>query len=443
MKELKLREFASFIGIESCVDSTILGYRIDSRQVMPGDLFFAIKGQKVDGAAHLAEVGRRGAVAAVVPEDYEGPGYGMEILRVSSVKEALRLAAKRLIETYPVRVVAVAGSVGKTTVKDFVYTLLSKRYHVHKAPLSHNSKVTMPLTLLNRKRGDEIAVLEMGMSEPGNLASLLEIVSVEVAVISEIGLVHAENFPGGLDEIAKEELTLLKGENVKRAIYPYHHLPFVEQFGSDAKENITCCTKVREADFYLSKHENLYAIDERGVRLFECALPFNATHHLENFLKAVAVARYFKLTKEEILAQIPELKIPSFRFVPIEKEGAIWISDCYNSSPLALQAAMENLPVAKEGAKRIAVLGSMMELGTFSESAHIEAGYVAAAHADYLLAYGDEAKHYLAGFEKLEKRCEHFSEKELLRKRLLEIVKEGDVVLVKGSRSLEMEELVP
>lgn len=378
------------------IDSQVTGYQIDSRLVTQGNLFFAIKGEKNDGHDFLLEVQKKGAFGAVVDRGYEGPDFGLQIFRVDDVGNALRNLAKKSLDSESIQVIGVTGSVGKTTTKDFIATLLEGRFRVHKTFDSQNSKLTLPLTVLNRPSDAEILVLEMGMSEMGDIARLVEIAPPNIAVLTKVGLAHAAYFPGGIEEIKKGKLQIFSSPKTELAIV--------------------------DRDYSLRCKKEIFSEHDWQV--------FKEAHLNHNFAAAVKVARYFGMSDQEIEARIPLLKLPKMRFERSEKNGILFINDAYNANPESMKAALNSLQ-AMQARKKIAALGSMKELGKFSENGHREIGELALSIADELLVLGDEWQH-----------GKRFDTHETLALYLKELMREGDVVLIKGSRSVGMEKVL-
>ncbi len=440
MRNVPFRQVAQELGCSLDEDSQIAGFQIDSRYVSPGELFFALKGEQVDGHAFLQDAKASGAVGAVVEMGYGGPDFGIPLIRVGSVLSALQKLARTDLERSGARVIGITGSVGKTTTKDFTAELLQAKYKVGKTPGNYNTKLTLPLSILNRDGGEEVFVLEMGMSEPGDIGRLLEIAQPEVAVVTKVALAHAAYFPGGLGEIAKGKAQIFSSPKLKSAIF-YKALGEYECFANAPGEKIVFSLEDRSADYFLSDLEGRYALDERGVRAYRFDLPFREPHLLHNFLAAVCAARQMQLEWDEINRRIPFLKTPKMRFERVEKGGVSLINDAYNANPESMKAAFLSLPEAKDGAKRIGVLGTMSPLGSFSESAHREIGKLAREYFDLLLVYGEEARPLLEAFQEVKKPAELFFSLDEIAARLSELMSPGDIVLVKGSRSMKMDTL--
>lgn len=439
MKNISLTRIAECLGMLSCPDLQITGYQIDSRLVGPGELFFALRGEKNDGHAFLKEVQARGASAAVVSCRYEGPDYGLVLLPVEDPADALRKLARELLGQAKVKIVAITGSVGKTTTKDFTAALLEGKYRVGKTLQSQNSKLTLPLTVLNRRGDEEVLVLEMGMSEPGDIRRLVEIAPPDIAVVTKVGLAHAAFFPGGLMEIAKNKGEIFSHPKTKLAILDHEYLSLSPKRDLDTW---SFSLKNREADYYLSLSDDRALVDEKGTRAYAFDIPFEQTHILHNFLCAVCVARAMQMDWDEISRRIPFLTLPKMRFEHVEKEGVHFINDAYNANPESMRAALQGLPIFRQGAKKIGVLGSMKELGEQSASLHEEVGRLAQGSVDHLLVMGEEAIPLYKTFQESKKPAEFFVDHQSLALRLKEIINAGDVVLIKGSRSMNMETIL-
>jgi UDP-N-acetylmuramoyl-tripeptide--D-alanyl-D-alanine ligase len=329
--------------------------------------------------------------------------------------------------------------VGKTTSKDFTATLLEGKFRVGKNIASYNTKLTLPLTILNRKGDEEVLVLEMGMSAPGDIGRLLTIAPPDVALITKVSLAHAAFFPGGLQEIARGKAEIFSHPKTRAVVFDHAFHEFTEEVGKIKGDKWSFSLTERGADYFLSSHEDRFIVDERGVREYQFDLPFKQPHILHNFLAAASVARQMKMTWDEINQQIGKLQLPRMRFEQFEKGGISFVNDAYNANPESMRAALSSLPEPKEGGKRIAVLGTMKELGVFSETSHRDIGRLAQKYVDHLLVLGEEAAPLCEAFTEVKKPGECFSDHKSLAERLSALMSPGDVVLVKGSRSMKME----
>ncbi len=475
----------------------VLGFAANTQHLKPGYLFFALKGEKQDGHSFLETAAKKGANIAVVNQNYQGPDFGLKLIRVENVLNTLQAWAKQTLKTKKAKktqVVGITGSVGKTTTKEFIATLLDDKYAVEKTPANQNSQVGLPLSILNMKKDTkeniktkkaEVVVLEMGVSQKGEMQTLSEIANVDVGVITNVALVHAENFKN------KEEIFLEKqaifGKNTKVKIVNFELLRYFKE-----KKILSFSLKNKEADYFLEKKSVAKVVTEavtkdktvkagviifekgKEIAFFEEGELFTETHLLEDFLAAFVVARELGLEIAQIKAQVKNLKNEKMRFEKFEKDQVLFIKDCYNANEKSVVAALENLPKVK--GKTIAVLGEMKELGKFSKGCHQRVGKKAFEHVDLLICLGKESRFMVECFQKeqeknkirkikinenekdnqrklaqtkhslklkktLEKKAFLFQNKKKLAKFLKSKMQANDLVLVKGSRSLEMEKL--
>jgi UDP-N-acetylmuramoyl-tripeptide--D-alanyl-D-alanine ligase len=441
MRNLLISQIAKDLGFSLQKDSRVTGYQVDSRLVAPGELFFALKGEKTDGHAFLPHAAQRGAIGAVVDVSYKGPDFGLLLFPVVDVMASLhRLAKVDLLES-GAEVVGITGSVGKTTTKDFVAEILSAKYKVGKSPGNSNTKLTLPLSILNREGGEEVFVLEMGMTEPGDIKRLLTIAEPAIALVTKVALAHSAFFSDGLEGIARGKAEIFSSPKLRTACF-YHSLLQYPCFANIPGEKLLFSLEERSADYFLSPIEERYVLDERGVRAYQFDLPFKEEHLLHNFLAAATVARAMKLDWDQINAKIPFLKAPKMRFEKFERGGIFFINDAYNANPESMRAAFSSLPEARDRGKRIGVLGTMWPLGSFSEGAHREIGKLAREYFDSLLVFGEEAYPLFESFLEAKKPAEFFTDIKEVKRRLEELATPGDVVLVKGSRKMNMEILL-
>jgi UDP-N-acetylmuramoyl-tripeptide--D-alanyl-D-alanine ligase len=435
MRDVPIKTIAEVLGCFCEGDLQITGYQIDSRMIQPGELFFALQGEKTDGHRHLEDARARGAVAAVVESGYEGPDFGLVLLRVDDVVSHLQGLARHFMQLCTAIIIGVTGSVGKTTTKEFIATLLEGKFKVGKTYLNYNTKLTYPITLLNRRGDEEVLVVEMGMSEPGDLKRLVEIAAPDIGVLTKVAYAHGGNFERGLLDIAKYKAEIFSHPRTKKAIFYHGFYEFGEPISG---EKISFSLDERTADYFLSGD---YYVDEKGVRAYQFDPPYKQTHLLHNFLAAVSVARQMKMEWDEINKQVPKLQVPKMRFEQMEKEGIVFINDAYNANPESMRAALSHLPLAKEGGKRIAVLGMMAEMGAEHDKVHREIGQFAQKHVDHLLVLGKEAAPVYEAFQEAQKPAEQYHDFESLAERVKSLTRPGDVVLVKASRCVQMEKL--
>ena len=331
------------------------------------------------------------------------------------LKKALQSLAKDVFSENSSLVIGVTGTVGKTTTKEFLATLLSEKFRVMKTLKSQNSQVGLPLTLLNWEGQEEICVLEMGMSQKGELSKLVDVAPPHLGILTKVTLAHSAFFEG-LEEIAEAKCELFSSREIERGFFNQS-------------------TRSFSAVQRLKIPKTWFGIDEGDVTLKNLSFPMTERHFQENFLAAASVALHLGMTPDAIEAGAKKLKPFDHRFEKVKKKGALFIDDSYNASPEAMKAALSSLP---KGRKVVGFLGTMKELGKFEEVSHKEVGQHAQGLLDHLICIGEESLPMAEAFQAGGKPAEHFKDKNEATARLKEVVQEGDVVLIKGSSSLKL-----
>jgi UDP-N-acetylmuramoyl-tripeptide--D-alanyl-D-alanine ligase len=426
-----VKEIAKCLGTSSLMEKKVLGFAMDSGKVEPGFVFFALKGARVDGHDYVSEAFSKGAILAIVSEKKEE--WQGEVIVVKDVLLALQELARKRVKDHPMRTVGVTGSVGKTTTKEFIATLLEGHFFVGKTPGSANSQRGLPLSILNLQKMPDIFIAEMGMSEHGGITSLLSIVPPEIVVVTKVALAHSVNFPGGIEEIAFAKSEILGSSGIKKAFLNNQ----VRGFKAFQKVDGVFYGK-DEGEAQISLKKGLFQIEIGKEKSPLFSLPFEASHLVENFLAAALVVKEMGLSFEKIIEGAQKLVPYKNRFERVEKDGVVFINDSYNAGPVSMKAALSNLPSPKSKGKTIAVLGEMGELGVFSEKAHAEIGSFASSYVDVLLCAGDECLHMMKAFAKSGKKVLHFPTVELLKREVDSHIQVDDVVLLKASNLARM-----
>lgn len=369
---------------------------VDSRLVKPGDWFFALKGLKTDGHLHIEQALDLGAKKIIASQ---GPHAVVE-----DTLAALQDLARKFIKNSSAKVIGVTGSIGKTTTKELIYFLLKTKFKVGKTVGNQNSQVGFPLTLLNEIKGDEdFLVLEMGMTEPGNIEKLVSIAPPDISIITMIAPVHIVYFKD-IEGIAKAKAEILSSPKTKTALINQKCLPYKEILEKAGKDVL----------YYGNKED--YP---------EPKLP---RQHFENFYGACKVFELCGGKKEEIITDFPQI---DRRFQKLEKNGVHFINDAYNASEIAVVAALKELP---SGRKKIAVLGEMLELGNYSEQAHLNVAKVTLDTVDDVILVGKGTQPIKAFREEKGLKTPLFEDYKGALGYLREQAKEGDLVFLKGSR---------
>ncbi|NGX54286.1 MAG: hypothetical protein K1000chlam4_01011, partial [Chlamydiae bacterium] len=420
----------------------ISGAAIDSRKVKIGDLFFALPGEQVDGHDFLQQAATNGAVAAVVKDDYSGEPFGLELLRVADVREALQGIARQMLEQRSSKVIAITGSIGKTTTKEFLATLLGGSFRVFASPRSYNSQLTVPLSILMADGDEDIHILEMGMTHEGQIEKLVSIAPPDIALLTKVAIQHACNFLDGISGIAREKGMIFSHPKTTLGIVDYetHHLDEIVKVGDCPKRTFSMVSK--KADDYLELIPGGVRIFAKGEEPMEIRLNLPMKEIYHNFLAAVVVARSLELPWSVIQERARLLKLPPMRFEQIEKQGILFINDAYNANPDAMKAAIENLPKPQSGKKRIGVLGEMDALGMYSEGGHALVAEVALEYLDQLICLGSRCEVMQKIWHREKKPVMLCQSREEVEEQLKKCVEPGDVVLLKGCRACGLDRIV-
>lgn len=429
MLGLPLAEIGAALGYYTSSRKRVAAFFIDSRDVGENGVFFALRGARVDGHSYLEEVARRGALAAVVARDYRGPSWGLKLLRVDSVQAALHTLAGRAFAARREKVVAITGSMGKTTTKEFSATLLEAKYRVFKTSGNRNTQLSLPLALLNLDRDYDVMVLEMGMSARGQIEQLAAIAPPDLAMVTRIAPAGIVDLVGGLKAVAEAKSEIFSQPRTRFGLIGAQAARFDSIL---YRGNIPKKIYGPEGDYRLWAQRGGVRVEDSPL----LPLGFEASHLLENALGAIACARMFGLSWHEIGQATCKLKPVAKRFEQIEKEGVTFIQDSYNANPDSVVEALSNLPKAR--GRRLGVLGAMADLGPYTHYYHTLVGEAACHHLDQLLCIGDEARPLFQVFKRSGKPAQFFRELTEIREALAALVEPGDVVLIKGANALKL-----
>jgi UDP-N-acetylmuramoyl-tripeptide--D-alanyl-D-alanine ligase len=420
---------------------------IDSRTLQAGALFVAIRGPRFDGHDFLAAARARGAAAALVERELEAPP-GLALVRVASTTRALADLARDVRRVFTNPVVAVTGSVGKTTTKDMTAELVAARGPVLKTEGNLNNQYGLPLTLLRLTREHVAAVLELGMSAPGEIRALAALAEPDVATITRIAPVHLEFF-SSIDAIADAKAEVLEGLKPGGSAVLNGDDPRVRRIGERCSGRVVWFGRDRRFDVSAGRWRGTafgMRFDLRiAGRTLDVALPLAGPHFVENFLAAAAAAHVLGIAPEAIAEGATRMR-PARHRGELRRlgEGVIVLDDCYNSSPAALEAAVVALGLVP-GLRRIAVVGDMLELGETGPELHREAGRALAGRVDVVVGIGPLAQEILAGAREAGLAAAglaHFADAASAAEAVASLVTPGDAVLVKASRGMRLEQVV-
>ena len=451
MEAMTVRELLEATGgrlLAGSPDQTITAVETDSRAVHPGALFVALRGEQTDGHRFLDGALGNGAAGCLVIDPPETCAPGRFYIQVPDTMVAIGQVARAYKARFPIPVVAITGSVGKTTTKDMVASVLGKKFRVLKTEGNFNNELGLPLTLFRLTRQDQICVLEMGMNHFGEIDYLTQLVRPDVAVITNIGDAHIENLGSRANILkAKSEifnymesgsLAVLNGDDpllrtLEGAILPNvvfcgedHQPPYeakaVKQLGS---KGLSCTVKTPKTEFTVT-------------------VPALGNHMIYPVLMACAIGETFGMTGEEMKAGV-EAFVPTKMRMNVVKQGEVTIlDDSYNANPQSMRAALEVLSQS-DGTYRAAVLGDMFELGVLGPDLHRCVGEFAGAvgNIDTLLAVGELSWHLYDGASRSNlPEVLYAKDKEEAMAMLPSLVRPGAVILVKASRGMHFEEIV-
>ena len=443
MKKFTLAEIAAscggkYVGEEALKNTAITSVERDSRAVKDGALFLAIKGERVDGHDFIEKCYDSGAVCAICEKAPENPKK--PYILVDSTLNAVKDIAKAYREKFDIPVVGVSGSVGKTSTKEMLYAVLSQRFKTHKTQGNLNNELGVPLTILSMPEEAQAAVIEMGISDFGEMTRLSRVAQPTICVLTIIGCCHLENL-GDRDGVMKAKTEMFK--------YARDGAEFILNGDDDKLSTITDVSGKKPIFFGIDSKNDYYAEDienngEGGVSCKLCfgdtkldvTIPAIGTYMVSNALAAAAAGKLLGLSDEQIKNGVEAYKTVGSRANVINNGKIRIIDDCYNANPTSVKASLETLK--NFNGRTVAVLGDMKELGTDELQLHFDTGaYAKQIGIDVVLAAGPLAKSLADGAD-----GKWYETKEELIKALPEIIKEGDTVLVKASHSMQFEKIV-
>jgi len=445
--KLPLWRIAEFIEASGNFDGEQVasGYSIDSRTIQPGDLFFAVKGERLDGHEFVASALKSGAAAAVMAQDRAGEFSGQgRILAVKDSLVALQRLGAAVRRLWGKRLVGVTGSAGKTTTKDVIAHLLAARFRVLKSLGNLNNHFGLPLQLLKLESEHDIAVIEMGMSHAGEIAALCEIARPDWGVVTSVAPVHLEFFPEGISGIARAKYELIAALPAGGVAFLNADDAYVSQFGRDFHGKVIRFGIEHPAEVCAKQIENLgprgsrFQLAASGVNA-SMELPLLGRHNVMNALAGIAVALDAGVTPTEATGSLATLKAPDRRGQVTEIAGATVINDSYNSNPKALDA-MVDVVAASPAKRRIVVAGEMLELGPTAPELHRESGnHIAQRKIDILVGVRGQARFIVESAAAAGVDAKFLAEPEQAGDWLADNIRPGDVILLKASRGVRLE----
>lgn len=446
MLELNLQEIVKAtkgVLLKEADVKEIKAVSTDTRKIEEGTMFIALKGENFNGNNYVLDAFNKGAKIAIVDEvkcDLNELKEDVALIKVENTGRALMDLAKFYREKLGLKVVGITGSAGKTSTKDLVAAVLSDKYKVFKTKGNFNNEIGLPLMILELDSTYDVAILEMGMRGLGQIKELAEIASPDLGIITNIGISHIEilktreNILKAKMEIAtffdKNNTLVVCGNDDFLGALPEAEYKIVK---TGVGENF----KIGAKNIALEELSSKFTVYD-GEKEEEFSLDMPGEHNISNLMLGIAIAKELGVSFEEMKRGLKNIEATSMRLELIKKDGFSILNDCYNSSPVAVKSAIDVMKNI-EGKRRIAVLGTMRELGYKSEEAHEEIGKYAKENGiEKVLCFGDFSENIKEGYGE---GCTVYENKEELIKDLLNIICDGDIILVKASRSLKFEEI--
>lgn len=444
MEKLMLKTIAEWTGGELCGDNLIISdVSIDSRQISPETLFIAIKGDRFDAHSFIPEVQANGAKAVMCHEKVE---CDIPVIYVKDTKKALLDLAREYRKSIEhLMVIGLTGSVGKTTTKEMTYAVVSQKYNALKTEGNLNNEIGLPRTLLRLNTENQAAVIEMGMSDFGEISRLTQTSLPDIGIITNIGVSHIEHL-GSREGILKAKLEILdgmkkgspliiNGDNDKLITVKNDDYKII-YFGIENEK-----ADVRATDICEDGQNTVFTVLFDGKQQ-KVTLPTVGIHNVYDALSAFAVGLELDIEPENIASALSKYEPSGMRQRIKDLNGVKIIEDCYNASPDSQRAALNALKAVKSD-RKIAVLGDMLELGDYSKQAHCDIGkYAAEMQIDMLFTFGEESKNITETAQKFGMDAFAFTDKTVLFNALKGEIKKGDAVLFKASRGMKLEEVI-
>lgn len=450
MKNMTLENIAKACGGVYCGSDAdrkkeIGDITTDSRQAKAGSLFVAIKGERVDAHRFIPAVYEQGALCVLCEDAPEQPKGAY--IQVESALQAVKDIAEFYRQQLDIKVIGITGSVGKTSTKEIIASVLSEKFQVLKTLGNFNNELGLPLTVFRLREGDEAAVLEMGINHFGEMHRLSKVARPDLCVITNIGQCHLE-FLGDRDGVlrAKSEIfdfiapdgkIILNGDDDKLATLQEVKGIRPVFFGNESGREIYA-TDIRSAGI-----RGVWCNIHVGDETFEVRIPIPGYHMVLNALAATAVGRSLGMTNEEIRRGIEKLEALNGRFHIIEKNGITVVDDCYNANPVSMKASLKVLNDAEP--RKVAILGDMGELGENEQQMHAEIGtYLGSLDIQAVICIGTLAGRIAEAARKAKPQMQVLTADsvESAIAHLPEWIREGDTVLVKASHFMHFEQIV-
>ena len=454
MKRFTIAEIAEITGGRVlCGDENYLvtGYAIDSREIAKGEVFFAIRGAAMDGHIFIPQAIEKECGCLVISNENMLPEDAKKktnIVVVEDAQKALQSLSIYYLEELPLKKkIAVTGSIGKTSTRDMMYYVASTKYRTAKNKKNYNTSTGIPLSILEFPADTEIAILEMGMEQLGQIEKLVEIVRPDIGIITMVAEVHIRTI-GSIANIlkAKMEITSLFDENSVLVVNTDCPMLTTENVSGNYKL-VTIGSQGHE-DYVVTDVEDFGAAGinyhlSSNDKEYQISLPIAGAHNAKNASLAIAVGQLLGITPDEAAEGLQNTELTGRRLNMIQHKGMQIIDDSYNACEDSIKSAINTL-MATNGERKVAILGDIFELGEHATRIHKSVGtYVGEKNVDLLIAIGDNAKYYAEEAKKAigNERVKYFDKKEDFIKIKDDIIKSGDVILVKASLGMDLKKV--
>lgn len=449
MDPLPLKEIADMCGgtLHGSTSPLIRRISKDTRTILSGDLYLALRGENHDGNAYAPDAAAKGAASVLIddPAILQKLPEGFPAIIAENSLSALHRLASAWRDRLAIKVACITGSSGKTSTKEFTAAVLSIRYRVIKTEGNLNNHIGLPLSILAASAADDAAVWEIGMNHPGEIAPLAELARPDMAIVTNIGVAHIE-YMGSREAIALEKGVLVEAVGPNGSVILPAEDDFADSLAARAKARVIRAGlnggSVTASGVTMTAEGCRFTLQADGESV-AARLPLPGLHMVKNALLAVAAGLEFGLSLEECAEGLEAVRLTGGRLLRRVIRGVTVLDDTYNANPDSMEAALQTLGALPTGGNRIAVLGRMGELGAHAEAGYQRVGQAAAKSVNTLIAVGPETAFLSetarkAGLQQVHETANTDEAASLLK----ELSHEGDIVLVKGSRSARMEHVI-
>ena len=442
LKILEILDITGGVLLSGSADDVVTDITTDSRKAEKGVLFAAICGENVDGHNYVESAFSKGAVCAIVEKDVKSD---KTIIKVDNTVRALGKIARAIMRKICVPVVGITGSVGKTTTRDMTYAVVAKMFNTLKNKGNFNNELGVPLTVFSADESIEAAVIEMGMDNFGEIDRLSYIVNPTISIITNIGISHIERL-GSQENIYKAKSEIFKNTKSHGTVILNGDDKILMAHKGEISQNVvTVGVKNERADVVaknITSTQESVSFTACGMgKEFDVTLPVAGEHNVLNALLAIATGLVFEIPTKEIATALSQFSMTNMRMDIIDAKTIKIINDCYNAAPASVAAALSVL--GKYEDRKVAILGDIAELGTYSKKAHFDLGAeIVKNNIDVLVTIGQNARYIAEGAYEQGMDSDGIVSVETLEElypKLSDIIEEKNVVLVKASRVMELE----